>query len=237
MKRLSMVAMIGVLALLLAACGGGPSGTRPDESGEIIVLQIDEAGGMRFEPNDLVLTAGQQVRIVLENQGEKDHEFMIGQNVIRMDDGAANGFEVDFFAGIEDLVQVQLGEGAMLMINDQMVMTDMGMEEDMAEEDMAEEDMAMEEGAEMTEGEMAEGEMSEEEMAMEEDEHADDDDEHAEGMGHDGWMVMNAAGSGTTIIEFTVPADRVGEWELGCFEDDGTHYDDGMRGTLVVVQP
>ncbi|KAA3644082.1 MAG: hypothetical protein DWQ07_18380 [Chloroflexi bacterium] len=227
MKRLSMVAMIGIFALLLAACGGGPSGTRPDESGELIVLQIDEAGGMRFEPNEIVLTAGQLVRIVLENEGDKDHEFMIGQNVIRMDDGAANGFEVDFFAGIEDLVQVQLGEGAMLMINDEAVMMDMAMEEE----------MNMEEGGEMAEGEMTEGEMSEEDMAMEEEEHADDGDEHAEGMGHDGWMVMNAAGSGTTIIEFTVPADRVGEWELGCFEDDGTHYDDGMRGTLVVVQP
>jgi hypothetical protein len=28
----------------------------------------------------------------------------------------------------------------------------------------------------------------------------------------------------------------VGEWEIACFEDDGTHYEDGMRGTLVVVE-
>lgn len=64
-----------------------------------------------------------------------------------------------------------------------------------------------------------------------------DDDEHAEdGMDHMGWMVMNPAGSGVTIIEFTVTADMVGEWEIACFEDDGAHYDDGMRGTLTVVE-
>jgi uncharacterized cupredoxin-like copper-binding protein len=26
----------------------------------------------------------------------------------------------------------------------------------------------------------------------------------------------------------------VGEWEMGCFEQDGVHYDAGMKGTLVV---
>lgn len=43
--------------------------------------------------------------------------------------------------------------------------------------------------------------------------------------------------SGMTVIEFTVPEDRVGEWEMGCFEDKGTHYDDGMRGKVIVVSP
>ncbi len=56
-------------------------------------------------------------------------------------------------------------------------------------------------------------------------------DEH---MDHTGFMVMSNTGSGVSFIEFTVPADRVGEWEMGCFEDDGAHYDDGMKGTLVV---
>jgi uncharacterized cupredoxin-like copper-binding protein len=215
-------ACIVVLGLALAGCG--PSGATPDASGEITIIQIDEEGGMRFEPGDIVLTAGQTVRIVLQNQGEKDHEFMIGQNVIRMEDGAPNGFETDFFEGIEDLVTVMLGEGAMLMIDDQMIMMDM--EEDMDMEHDMEEDMDMEEDASM-----------EEDMAMEEDmEHADEG-EHDEGMGHAGWMVMDAAGSGPTVIEFVVPLDRVGEWEMGCFEDDGTHYEDGMRGKITVVEP
>jgi hypothetical protein len=44
-------------------------------------------------------------------------------------------------------------------------------------------------------------------------------------------------GSGMTVIEFTIPEDRVGEWEMGCFEDNGTHYDDGMRGKVIIVEP
>lgn len=220
--KLGIVCAIAMTAFV-AACG--PSGATPDESGEILIIQIDEAGGMRFEPDDIVLTAGQTVRIVLENQGQKDHEFMIGQNVIRMADGAPNGFEIDFFQGIEDQVMVMLGEGAMLMIDDQMVMMDdMGVEEDMA----MDEDAAMDD--EMA---MDDDEAMDEDMAMEEkDEHEED-----EGMGHMGWMVMDTAGSGQTVIEFVVPLDRVGEWEMACFEDDGTHYEDGMRGTITVVEP
>lgn len=209
-NKFLLLARLMVFTMLAAACGGGPSGAQPDESGELIIIQIDDTGGMRFEPNEVVLTVGQRVRIVLENKGSKDHEFMIGQNLIREDDGRANGFEVDFFKDIADLVEVQLGEGAMLMIDAEMI------------------GMDMEDGEEMEHDMSAMGD--DETMDMDEDE----DDEH--GMGHLGWMVMNAAGSGITIIEFTVTADMVGEWEMGCFEDDGAHYDDGMRGTLVVVE-
>ena len=38
----------------------------------------------------------------------------------------------------------------------------------------------------------------------------------------------------TTVIEFTVPEDRVGVWEIGCFQEAGQHYEDGMRATLIV---
>lgn len=215
MKKMLFLSLFIALPFLIAACGG-PSGATPDESGELVILQIDEEGGMHFEPGDVVLKAGDRVRIVLENRGEKNHEFMIGRDVIRMEDGAANGFEVDFFEGIEDMVSVDLGEGAMLMIDGQAV-------------DM---DMAMDEGMEMEEDEETMGEEGESmEMGEEEEQTAD------EGMDHMGWMVMNNVGSGTTVIEFTVPADRVGEWEMGCFEDDGAHYDDGMRGTLTIVEP
>lgn len=196
MKKTRFSVLLGLMsvALLATACGGGPSGTRPDDSGELVIIQIDDDGGLRFEPNDVVLTVGQRVRIVLENKGSKDHEFMVGRNVVRTDDGAANGFETDFFEGIEDLIEVTLGDNAMLMIDGDMV----GMDMDMGDGD--------------------------------DDEHADD------AMDHMGWMVMSPAGSGVTIIEFTVTADMIGEWEMGCFEDDGSHYDDGMKGTLTVVE-
>lgn len=218
MKKTLFILLLTGLISILAACS--PSGAEPDESGELLIVQIDESGGMRFEPSDIVLTAGQRVRLILENQGEKDHEFMVGRNVIRTDDGAPNGFEVDFFDGIEDMVDTTLGEGAMLMIDGETVaMGGMG---------MGEEEMDMEEGEEM---DMGEGE----EMDMAEDGEHSDDGEH--GMDHMGFMVMNNAGSGRTIIEFMVPEDKVGEWETACFEDDGAHYEDGMHGTLTVVEP
>jgi hypothetical protein len=50
-------------------------------------------------------------------------------------------------------------------------------------------------------------------------------------------MLMTNPDSGVNVIEFTVPADKVGEWTIACFLDNGSHFDDGMPGTLTVVAP
>jgi uncharacterized cupredoxin-like copper-binding protein len=52
---------------------------------------------------------------------------------------------------------------------------------------------------------------------------------------HAGFMVILPPG-GTASISFPVTEAMAGEWEIGCFEQDGVHYDAGMKGTLV-VQP
>ena len=59
--------------------------------------------------------------------------------------------------------------------------------------------------------------------------------------GHHGAMVMLQPGSAATsepgeatVIEFTVPQDRVGVWQIGCFQEAGQHFEDGMRATLIV---
>lgn len=201
MKRYILLSAITGFALILAACGG-PQGATPEASGSLSIVQEDSAEGMNFSPGAITLTAGQHVRIMVENHGMKNHEFMIGRTVMYTEAGAPNGFEVDFFEGIEDQVQVTLGESASLMIDGETVMMGgMGEGEEEGMHDM--EGMGEEEG-----------------MAI-----------------HMGWMLESPMGSGMTVIEFTVPEDRVGEWEMGCFEDDGTHYDDGMRGTVIVVQP
>jgi len=49
-----------------------------------------------------------------------------------------------------------------------------------------------------------------------------------------GFMVDMPMGTDNTTVSFTVTADMVGEWEIGCFEDEGQHYDDGMKGKLIV---
>lgn len=61
------------------------------------------------------------------------------------------------------------------------------------------------------------------------DEHTDEEDEHA------GFMVFLPAGDDQATMTFTVTDSMVGEWEIGCFELDGVHYDAGMIGTLVVT--
>ncbi|VAW08904.1 hypothetical protein MNBD_ACTINO02-1984 [hydrothermal vent metagenome] len=37
-----------------------------------------------------------------------------------------------------------------------------------------------------------------------------------------------------TILEFTAPEDRAGTCQIGCFQEAGQHYEDGMHATLIV---
>jgi uncharacterized cupredoxin-like copper-binding protein len=52
-------------------------------------------------------------------------------------------------------------------------------------------------------------------------------------MGH-GFMITRKSNEEARIT-VTVPADAVGDWEFGCFVEDGGHYEKGMMGTLVVT--
>ena len=48
-------------------------------------------------------------------------------------------------------------------------------------------------------------------------------------------MTVNPDG-GTASVSFTVTPEMVGRWEFGCFEDDGDHFDNGMKGTIIVSE-
>ncbi len=52
--------------------------------------------------------------------------------------------------------------------------------------------------------------------------------------GHTGFMVALEPGEQATVT-FTVSKGMVGEWELGCFEQEGVHHTAGMKGKLVVA--
>ena len=54
------------------------------------------------------------------------------------------------------------------------------------------------------------------------------------GSDHTGFMVIVPTGSEKATVTFTATEDMVGEWELGCFSQDGVHYGAGMKGKLVI---
>ena len=54
-----------------------------------------------------------------------------------------------------------------------------------------------------------------------------------EGHAHGGTMVVVQPGEQATI-RFRVTRAMLGEWELGCFSQQGTHYDARMAGEFVV---
>lgn len=178
------------LALIVAACGGGEPATVAD-GGEVTIVMTES----QFDPSEIRLAAGTTVTIVLTNEGEKDHEFMAGQEV-HIEEGIPHGFESDFFDTVEGLT---------VDPPDALASSMEGM--DMGEESMSDTTMG--------------------DMAGEE-EHEEDDMEM-------GFMVVREPAQ-TARITFTVTEASIGEWEIGCFEDDGVHWDDGMRGTIIVEE-
>lgn len=141
-------------------------------------------------------------------------------------------------------------EGDMAMEGDEHTEEEMQMEDAQAEDEHVEDEHADDE---------MDMDMAGEDEHADEDEHTADE-EHAEGEGdeheeeavsgqfgaiqmpemdaHAGLMVMIdpqmiPAGEETTIT-FTVPEDKVGRWEFGCFQERGQHYDDGMDGVIIV---
>ena len=64
--------------------------------------------------------------------------------------------------------------------------------------------------------------------------HQEGEPEHDEEI-HEGFMVA-LPNDGTGTIKFTVTDDMVGKWEMGCFEQDGVHYEAGMKGFVTVTK-
>ena len=64
----------------------------------------------------------------------------------------------------------------------------------------------------------------------------DDDMGHGHGGEHTGFMVTVPMGAEKATVTFRVTEDMLGEWELGCFSQQGVHYDAGMKGTFIVTK-
>jgi uncharacterized cupredoxin-like copper-binding protein len=201
--------MILTVSMLAAACGSGGDGGQASGAGgdpdAHIRVNMTEYG---FGSDVIEVRAGQTVEFLLKNSGDLDHEFMIGREVTVAMDGMATGFEHDFFEGLMPIVDPP--EAGMVMESMEMDMDGDSMEMDM-DGDSMEMDMDGDDGS----------------MDMDMDTDGHDD-------GHHGFMVTLAPG-GTASVTVTIPDDAVGDWEIGCFRDKGTHWSSGMHATLRIT--
>ena len=211
-------AMILTVSMLAAACGSGGDGGQASGAGgdpdAHIRVNMTEYG---FGSDVIEVRAGQTVEFLLKNSGDLDHEFMIGREVTVAMDGMATGFEHDFFEGLMPIVDPP--EAGMVMESMEMDMDGDSMDMDGDDDSM---DMDMD-----TDGHDGSMDMDGDDGSMDMDTDGHDD-------GHHGFMVTLAPG-GTASVTVTIPDDAVGDWEIGCFRDKGTHWSSGMHATLRIT--
>ena len=212
----SAAAMILTVSMLAAACGSGGDGGQASGAGgdpdAHIRVNMTEYG---FGSDVIEVRAGQTVEFLLKNSGDLDHEFMIGREVTVAMDGMATGFEHDFFEGLMPIVDPP--EAGMVMESMEMDMDGDGDSMDM-DGDGDSMDMDGDDGS----------------MDMDGDDGSMDMDTDGHDDGHHGFMVTLAPG-GTASVTVTIPDDAVGDWEIGCFRDKGTHWSSGMHATLRIT--
>lgn len=85
MHRIRIAAVIGVVAVLLAACGGGDDeSTVGKGNGDARTVAVDMVD-IAFEPDTLDIARGETVRFVFTNTGEVAHDAFIGDEDAQAD--------------------------------------------------------------------------------------------------------------------------------------------------------
>ena len=54
------------------------------------------------------------------------------------------------------------------------------------------------------------------------------------GTDHTGFMIVLPKTGDEATLTFIVTEDMLGEWEFGCFSQEGVHYNAGMQGKFIV---
>lgn len=88
--------LITAVSLFVIACGGENAQEEKIPSSNVRI----EMGEFYFAPNVIRMREGQEITIKLVNHGKVAHEFMAGRKV-EMHEGVPEGYEHDFFAGID----------------------------------------------------------------------------------------------------------------------------------------
>ena len=201
----SLIAAVGLAVMsLLISACSAVFAAEPNEAGEIQVVLLDN----RITPSVIRVKAGQKVRFVITNQGAHPHEFMIGREPVEVDN------YLDLQSEVVEAFHVDFFEGVEVTVSGTgMPMNFEGMEPmDMDGMEMGDEAPHDEGGMDMGGEEAPHGAMV---------------------MLQPGTPGTNEPGQ-TSIIEFVVPEDKVGVWQIGCFQEAGQHFADGMQATLIV---
>jgi uncharacterized cupredoxin-like copper-binding protein len=85
---LAGLAILAITLVLAAACGGD-DGSGGAGAGDVAQIRVKAADSLRFEPSEIRLTAGQPVRLMMENMGASIHDFTVDQ--MPMMGGGATG--------------------------------------------------------------------------------------------------------------------------------------------------
>ncbi len=259
MKRMSLFILLGII-VILSGCATFGAAT-PSQEGEVRIVLTDysfDPGTIRVKAGQKVtfvisnegdkmheLMIGRRINIENDLTEGFQEDFFAGITPEIHGPGMVMGLEGgdmehDMDSMAEDEQMGEMEQDMATMAEDEQVGE---MEHDM--DSMAEGEQM--EGTEQDMETMAEGEQMGDMTGMEHDMEGMEHDMVATSFGalqrplmdaHAGLMVMldprTIPSDQVTTITFTVSEDKVGQWELGCFQEQGQHYDDGMRGTLIV---
>jgi hypothetical protein len=223
-------------------------------SGSGMPMGFEGMAGMQMEGMQM---EGAQPEGMQMQEGEQMGEGMPAEGAqpegMQMQEGEQMGEGMPAEGAQQEGMQMEgtQPEGMQMQEGDQMgdrMPAEGAQQEGMQMEGAQPEGMQMQEGEQMGESMPAEGaqqgDMSMEGMQMQEEGQMEEgarivlEGAHAEGMEmemdeHHGGMVMLDPGRETTLT-MTIPEDKVGTWVFGCFQENGLHFDDGMRGLLIV---
>lgn len=158
---LLVAALVGVAILLVVLIPEPTRAGHPDAEGRLeIELAIRD-----FEPNQLVLPAGEPLTLTFVNHSDVGHTFAFGRGTVEQS-GHPAAPEEDMLEG----VAVEADPFAALVAPTE---------------------------------------------------------EHP-------WTAFDVGMDETVTLQFTIPEDRTGDWELGCFTARGCYYEGGFRADVTV---
>lgn len=164
MQRTSLLvaALVGIAVLLIVLVPEPTRAGHPDAEGRLDVELVIRD----FEPNQLVLPAGEPLTLTFVNHSDVGHVVAFGRGTVATESGHPAAPEADMLEGVS--VEAEPFDALVAPT-----------------------------------------------------------DEHP-------WTAFEIEQDETVTLRFTIPDDRVGEWELGCFTARGCYYEGGFRADVTV---